>query len=321
MAGTLPGISNSQRVDGNGKPLVGGKLYLFNAGTTTPATAYKDFNLTTGQEHPSPIVLDAFGQVPGFFLADGYYRARLVNAASSVILFDIPQLPAVGNAGDGGDTPASVDPTTVIATGDIKYRYGTGALSGFVRGNARTIGNASSGASERANSDTEALFTYLWNLNNGLTVSGGRGASAAADYAANKTIALPNFSGRLLAALDDLGGGAAGLLTTATIANPTTLGATGGAETQTLVSNQLPIITPTFTGTPATLHYDKANPTVSLILSEVSGSKAGHLLVSGAPTVDATISHTPAGAVSQIGGGLAHPNMPPVMLISMYIKL
>jgi hypothetical protein len=47
--------------------------------------------------------------------------------------------------------------------GDLKVRYGTGVLSGFVRCNARTIGSATSGGTERQNADTQALFEYLWN--------------------------------------------------------------------------------------------------------------------------------------------------------------
>jgi len=62
-----------------------------------------------------------------------------------------------------------------------------------------TIGNASSGASVRANADQENLFTYLWDADDAfgnLTISGGKGASAAADWAANKTITLPDIRRR-----------------------------------------------------------------------------------------------------------------------------
>lgn len=61
----------------------------------------------------------------------------------------------------------------------------------------KTIGNASSGASARANADTEALFTKLWAFPAAsvpIYTSAGsastRGASAAADFAAGKRIAL-----------------------------------------------------------------------------------------------------------------------------------
>ena len=61
----------------------------------------------------------------------------------------------------------------------------------------KTIGSASSGATARANADTEALFTKLWAFPEAsvpIYTSAGlastRGASAAADFAAGKRIAL-----------------------------------------------------------------------------------------------------------------------------------
>jgi len=66
--------------------------------------------------------------------------------------------------------------------------------------NDGTIGSASSSATTRANADTQALYTLLWNnvSNTYAPVSGGRGASAAADFAANKTIKLLSFMGRAI---------------------------------------------------------------------------------------------------------------------------
>src|SRR5947208_1688739 len=83
--------------------------------------------------------------------------------------------------GGGGGT---VDPTTIFQTGQIIPMYGTGVLTGFVRANGRTIGSATSGATERANADAQSLFQNLWGADANLAVSGGRGASAAADWAA-----------------------------------------------------------------------------------------------------------------------------------------
>ena len=88
---------------------------------------------------------------------------------------------------DGG--PADLTPTGAMLA------YGaTTAPAGWVRCNGRTIGSASSGATERANADAEDLFLFLWTnfADAQCAVSSGRGASAAADWAANKTIALPD---------------------------------------------------------------------------------------------------------------------------------
>jgi microcystin-dependent protein len=86
-------------------------------------------------------------------------------------------------------------------TGDIKITLKSSPDTGWVFFDDGTIGSASSGASTRANADTEALFTLLWNFttDSNCAVSSGRGVSAASDFAANKTIALPKVLGRALA--------------------------------------------------------------------------------------------------------------------------
>lgn len=53
----------AQLFDNNGTPLSGGKLYTYEAGTTTPLTAYTSSSGAT--PHTNPIILDAAGRVPG----------------------------------------------------------------------------------------------------------------------------------------------------------------------------------------------------------------------------------------------------------------
>ena len=88
-----------------------------------------------------------------------------------------------------------------FSTGDLKPTLKATADTGWVMMNDGTIGNASSSATTRANADTQALFTLLWNnvSNTYAPVSGGRGASAIADFNANKTIGLTKVLGRALA--------------------------------------------------------------------------------------------------------------------------
>ena len=85
-----------------------------------------------------------------------------------------------------------VDLGHVSVIGDIKPNNGT-SMPGWLQMGSGSIGNASSSGTARANADTEELFTHLWDNYPDATcaVSGGRGASAAADFAANKNIALP----------------------------------------------------------------------------------------------------------------------------------
>jgi hypothetical protein len=106
-------------------------------------------------------------------------------------------------------------PTGTIYSG----YYGTTPPPGFVMADGRTIGDATSGATNRAHADTVTLFTLLWNIttNAQCAVSGGRGANAVADYGAHKTLTLPNHSGRTMAGRDDLSGTAAGIWSGATV--------------------------------------------------------------------------------------------------------
>jgi hypothetical protein len=199
MAGTIP-LSMSQQFDTLGRPLSGGKLYIIQAGTTsTPQNAYQDSGLTI--LHPNPLVCDSAGRLPQFFLADGQIKVRLAdaNGVNQTLPGGGPSgldnILVIGPSGGGGGG-GTIDPTTILTTGDLKVTYGTGVITGFVRANGRTMGSVTSGATERANADCQSLFQYLWGADTNLAVSTGRGASAAADWAANKTIALPDWRGR-----------------------------------------------------------------------------------------------------------------------------
>ncbi len=81
--------------------------------------------------------------------------------------------------------------------GDIKFLFTTTAPTGYIRLAGGTIGNGASGAT-LANESARGLFAYLWaNLANAQApVSSGRGASANADFDANKTLTIPDLRGK-----------------------------------------------------------------------------------------------------------------------------
>lgn len=237
MAGLYP-LSRMQQTDSNGNLLSGARLFLFDGGTTTPRIGYRDLALTT--PHPNPILADAAGRIPLVYLADGYYRQRLTSDTGTLI-FDDDGIPVLTTSSGGAGT--TVDPDSVLKTGDFKIAYNDQPQSGFVRANGRTIGSAASGATERANADTQALYEHLWGYTN-ITVSGGKGASAAADYAANKPLVLPNSAGRMLAGMDNMGAGIQSVLTLATSGNTQNPGTIGGAETVTIQNAYLPVTSP-----------------------------------------------------------------------------
>lgn len=98
-----------------------------------------------------------------------------------------------------------------LPTGAVQQFVQTTAPTGWLKMNGQSIGNASSGATGRANADTAALFAVLWSNmaqadatvqdSAGSTVS--RGASATADFAANRRIVVPDMRGEFSRGLDD----------------------------------------------------------------------------------------------------------------------
>lgn len=315
-AGTVPGFSLTPQFDLTGHVAPGCKLYIIQAGTTsTPQNAYQDSGLSILQ--PDPMLCDAAGRLSQFFVADGVIKLRLTTSTGTQI-FVGDNLLVVGSSSGGGGG-GTVDPTTILATGDIKVAYGTGILSGFVRANGRTIGSATSGATERANSDAQALFVYLWGADASLAVSGGRGVSGAADWAANKTIALPDWRGRALAGLDDMGNSAAGRLTSTYFGTAATvLGAAGGSESRTLSQANLPSATLATTITDPGHTHTTTSPL--WMGGAGSSSQGGSTFAMNATTISSAF--TGITASTQLGGSnTPHTTVQPTMLATIYIKL
>jgi hypothetical protein len=234
MAGHIAGLGYSQRMNANGDPLAGCLLSIFETGTSTPVTSYQDYSLTIAHTHP--IVADSAGIIPMFWVADGTYRVRLQDADGNEI-FDDNGIVALGPSSGTGGGGSSVDENALFQTGDMLWQPIAGTRTGWVRANARTIGSAASGATERANSDAEDLFLHLWNnfSDTLCPVGGGRGGSAAADWAANKVIATIDMRSKSPLGLDDMGNTAAGIT-----GGSTSAAAAVGASTYTIAQANLP---------------------------------------------------------------------------------
>jgi microcystin-dependent protein len=315
----------TQQLDEFGAPLSGGLLYIIQAGTTsTPQNAFQDTALTLPL--PNPITLDAAGRVPQFFLADGQIKVRLQNALG-VVKFVADNLLVIGPSGGGGGGGGTVDPTTVIQTGDLKVRYDTAVISGFVRCNGFTIGSATSGATELADPSAQPLFNHLWLKDPNLAVTpGGRGASAAADWAAAKQIALPDWRGCTIAALDDMGNSPAGRLTTSYFGvAATVLGARSGSEGIGLTISNLPVVTPTGGASssasgsvsyPCRAYFNGGGSTVPEVqLGANTAASQGNISATVAISVSTSIS------MNSFGGNQGHANCQPTKLATIYIKL
>lgn len=312
-AGTTP-LALVPQVDLAGNVAAGCLLYFYTAGTVaTPQNAYADFGLT--QALPNPVSCDQSGRVPMHWLADGLIHIRLTDSTGVVLIDTTMQV--LGPSSGGGGGGSTVDPTTILATGDEKIRYGKGTLTGFVRENGLTIGNAVSGATERANADTQALFIYLYAADPNLVVSGGRTGNALNDYNANKTMALPDMRGRINAFLDDMGNSPAGRLTSPYFSSPTTLGAAGGNQVMPgLTTPNLPPYTPSgsvASGTPVRLLNNVSGGTDLNFLSLSNNGNATAGNFNG--IVSSFTGNAQGGASTPFG------IVPPIMLRTQYIKL
>lgn len=225
-------------------------------------------------------------------------------------------------------------------TGVVKDYIGTTAPSGYVLASGRTIGNAASGGTERANADTSDLFTLLYaNMADAeAPVSGGRGASAAVDFAANKTITLPDLRGRVVAGDDNMGGSTASRITNAGAAIVgTTNGASGGTQTHALVTAELAAHSHGVTD-PGHIHgvtdpghvhsFTRVDLTQTIAENPSGGASTFNASVPAAtPNVvsnatGVTVNSGTTSITTQINGsGTAHQNTQPTYILNKIIKL
>ena len=111
----------------NGVPLAGGKLYVYLAGTTTPATTY---TTSAGSiANSNPIVFDAFGRVPSeIWLTEGSLYKFVLKNSSDTQIWEKDNIPAINDALEVTSLTTNLANTTDAAKGD--------ALVGFRQSNA-----------------------------------------------------------------------------------------------------------------------------------------------------------------------------------------
>jgi hypothetical protein len=145
---------------------------------------------------------------------DASYIQILMNPSSSVdICFTKPCLflGTISSTGATFETNDQIDSVVQgFRTGDVRTSLNTFQPYGWVPANDGTIGSAASNATTRANIDTFPLYSYLWGIGNGgpnylaqIYTSAGAastfGATAIADFSANKQISITKSVGQVLA--------------------------------------------------------------------------------------------------------------------------
>jgi hypothetical protein len=278
------------------------------------------------------------GQLNKVWRQSSFVAAALATAVSATLGQDVL---------DNGNLPALTaqivaaisalvesDPSS-FKTGDTKWRPTADTQAGWVRMNALSIGDATSAASERANADTLNLYALLWNnfAQAQCPVTGGRGASAAADFAAHKPIQLLDMRGTAPFGLDGMGNSLAGRLASGT---PNVGGSGGGDETNAIAQANLPNVSIGVSGSTNSAGAHVHTFSHSVYGPDSTGSSGTTTVTAGGATplyffnpaggqMFATTAgahtHTVSGATAALGSGVALYTMPPYMLGAWYLKL
>jgi microcystin-dependent protein len=172
---------------------------------------------------------------------------------------------------------------------------------------------------------TQTPCFYLWGADANLAVSGGRGASAAADWAANKTLTLPDYRGRTLAGLDDMGNTPSNRLTATYFgASATTLGAAGGSESHLITTNEMAQHRHAVKLTdPGHTHTTDANKLVAGGIFPGGGGSGPVGAIVSSNTTGITIGAFDGvpSATDTVGLSLPHAIVQPTILATIYLKL
>ena len=117
MAFSLPALF-SRMTDANGNILSGAKMYVFDAGTTTPVDFYSDSALSVAQTNP--LVADSGGLFDNSYLSAGTYKIRFTTSAGATLL-EIDNY-EVASTGSQIDFPTSVKTSNFSVTADDRAK-------------------------------------------------------------------------------------------------------------------------------------------------------------------------------------------------------
>ncbi len=178
---------------------------------------------------------------------------------------------------------------------------------GFLPAYGESLCASSTGATY-ADDRYQDLYIFCWNTygDSVCPVTGGRGASALADWTAKKFIALPNLQRCTLAGYSPV--------TTSAFYQP--MGTIVGSETVTLTTAEIPTLSPTVND-PGHLHPYSGTEGFTY---GAPHSPDPNLERSDPPEIINTQTATTGITINPIGGGLAHNNVQPSVIVNFMIK-
>jgi hypothetical protein len=130
--------AGAQFFDDNGTPLVGGLLYVYAAGTTTPATTYTSPSGTVS--NTNPIVLDAGGRTPNEIWVNGGALYKFVlKTSTGVTIGTYDSIPAIDDPTAFNNIITVTGTNTLIGTSTpSNTAYTRGMTLSFVVVNTNT---------------------------------------------------------------------------------------------------------------------------------------------------------------------------------------
>lgn len=159
MTTTLTPSPKQQFFDANGNPLVGGKLYSYAAGTTTPLSTYTDSTGSTA--NTNPVILDSRGEA-NVWLASASYKLALYTS-TNVLVWTVDNIDAISVL----DTLAASGGSNLIGF----IQSGTGANATTVQARLRqTLSVKDFGATGDGSTDDTTAIQEAFNAGSGRTV-------------------------------------------------------------------------------------------------------------------------------------------------------
>lgn len=146
----------------DGTPLVGGKVYTYAAGTTTPLATFTDASANT--PNTNPVILDARGECNLWFTTAASYKVILKDA-NDVLQWSVDNIATYGtmasqnfnNVSITGGTITGVTATMNI-TGDVSGNAGT-VTNGVYLTATQTVTNKTMGGMDTASSVKDSAGT------------------------------------------------------------------------------------------------------------------------------------------------------------------
>jgi hypothetical protein len=126
-----------QFFDNNGDPLVGGKLYTYAAGTTTPQVTYTTSSGTT--PNSNPIILNGGGRVPSeIWLTDGLSYKFVLYSSTDQLIGSWDNISGINsnfvNYTASQEIQTATAGQTVFTLATMEYQPGTNSLTVYVDG-------------------------------------------------------------------------------------------------------------------------------------------------------------------------------------------